>query len=324
MLSGEYAVLFGEESLAFTVDRFLEASVYESPDAKFHIESDIWSETISSVNLDQLPEKWHKTPLIQALIRAQKIFKNSALHIKIRSDLDLTGGMGSSSAVILAACMASYLFRKEGANDSWLVPKLAYSIQRELQNSASGYDILSQWLGGMVRMKADRQWPGLYHKENLSKSLLHHFVHPYAGGQGAPTGLVMNATLDWLAVTERQQELLNLSSKMTQSFIKFFSSPCNENFRNLIDKICQHRKFFAASPHFPHSIASALMQVANCDETWTFKTSGAGGEDAVFLIGPSTEIQAAAQCLANKAWYPLQYHMCEHGLSSDDSSQDFL
>lgn len=325
MLSGEYAVLFGEEALAFTVDRFLEALVYESQDDKFHIESDIWPEAIKLSALSPPPPKWRLTPLIQALFQAQKIFLNRPLHIKITSDLDLTGGMGSSSAVILAACMASYLFRKKTELDPWQVPKLAYSIQKVLQNSASGYDILTQWLGGLVRMKPDKEWPGLWHRETVLPSTLHSFIHPYAGGKGAPTSLVMNATLAWLAEGERKKQLLDLSSQLTKSFTKFLIKLSAENFSDLLLKNYQHRLFFSSAPHFPHNIVNELEKLPACDKKWTFKTSGAGGEDAIILIGSKREIQVAEQCLAAKAWYPLKYEIYEHGLTFYDSStQDFI
>jgi len=80
MLSGEYAVLFGERALAFTVDSYLEVQASVSEEGCFHIDSDFWKDTFRFKSFDELPSYKRNFPLILALKRAQEVFNNPPLH----------------------------------------------------------------------------------------------------------------------------------------------------------------------------------------------------------------------------------------------------
>ena len=74
------------------------------------------------------------------------------------------------------------------------------------------------------------------------------------------------------------------------------------------------RSFLAESPHFPKSLAAHLAALPGCDQTWSFKTTGAGGEDALLVFGRKADITAADSALRSLGWHPMPASFTGHGL----------
>ncbi len=74
----------------------------------------------------------------------------------------------------------------------------------------------------------------------------------------------------------------------------------------LVRAVAAHRQLFTGAPHFPQALAVALSEVDGCDLTWSFKTTGAGGEDALLLVGLEADLRAPAAVLKTLGWRRLR------------------
>lgn len=86
------------------------------------------------------------------------------------------------------------------------------------------------------------------------------------------------------------------------------------NLHTLIEATAQWRRWFSASPHFPTHIDAALRTINGRDRKWSWKTSGAGGEDALIVIGYRADITAVSACLVALGWQNFDYRVAQHGM----------
>ena len=57
-----------------------------------------------------------------------------------------------------------------------------------------------------------------------------------------------------------------------------------------------------------------MQETRGFDSEFTFKTTGAGGEDAIFLLGLNNAIEPARQKLATLGWREFKYNCQQEGL----------
>ncbi len=298
MLAGEYAVLDGCRSLAFTVDRFLELDAKKSKEDCYRVSSTIWKEDELFTDLSL-----KTNPLLDAVFFASK---ESFCDVSVDSELRIEDGMGSSSALRLAAFSA---LSKKAENKKlvreWTssidIARKAYERQLVEQGSASGYDIMTQLHGGLVVMKGkEDSWPN--HSYKADSSQFSDWVHIIVGGKGAPTEAQMGSTTKWLKENSLWDELKLISEDLVDEMLSFFKAPSSNIFQSLIKKISIHRNLFKDSPKFPKELASLLESLEGFETNWTYKTTGAGGEDAVLLIGKKEHIDAVVESVAKLGW----------------------
>ena len=316
MLAGEYAVLRGGHSLAVTIDIGMTVKLAWNPTAaSWTIHSNLW-ESPKVVDDDHTPQK-------DILCRAvQFAAKKTGLHggtISIRSTLDIKHGLGSSSALRLGVCGAFFALQqaeKHGAAQS--IPReslnAAWQLQSEAQGLASGYDVVTQFVGGLVEFNfdySDNKWVPHWFKHHRDR--LETFVHVFVGGKGAPTTQTVQTTASWLDFGSRMEKFLDVSETLVDAFNLCIQQPNTTSLKTLIATCATSRSQFVGSPHFPANIAAHLGAIAGLDKKWTWKTTGAGGEDAILLIGEQHEISEAAGRLTDLGWSRLNAKFSDLG-----------
>ena len=75
------------------------------------------------------------------------------------------------------------------------------------------------------------------------------------------------------------------------------------------------RTFISESPANPKRLLKGCEDLPGIDESWSIKTTGAGGEDALLVIGHKTD--RIAQFLEKKAWNKLSIQLGAKGLFFD-------
>ncbi len=188
-----------------------------------------------------------------------------------------------------------------------MLAKHAYQLQKEGQNSlASGYDILTQLVGGFFLFDSSF-WknPSQLTRCEIDPAIFHEYFHVFYGGKGAETKIVTNSTWVWLEEQQRLSLLKHLSESLIDSMLLFFKAP-SEFFHHCLENIVRHRRFFESYSNFPISISQKLSLVDGFDQSWTYKTTGAGGEDALILFGHKKDIMEAELVLKILGWkhYP--------------------
>lgn len=309
MLAGEYAVLGGGRCIAATVDRCLKVRVSAG---QGRIRSDLWpGEEI--LWRDIAPSLKEEEALFQVLACLDGQFPIEALDIEVKSDLDPRHGLGSSTAVRLATLAAIEAFHGQ-AEEPLVQARRVWQWQLAQQSFASGYDALVQARGGLMLWSPDyTDWPGPL--AAFPASALQPWIQIWVGGQGAPTQALGSSVRSWLSAQRLEIPL----GESSDALVEAFHSLITEGSLEALSKVCRatavHRQLLSAAPAYPRHLLAALEGLAGFDQQWTFKTTGAGGEDAVLLIGQAADLAAPAARLRALAWYPLQAHFSDQGLT---------
>jgi mevalonate kinase len=249
--------------------------------------------------------------------------------VTVSSDIEIKHGVGSSSALRLGVCAAFFTI-KNGPDHSrpgglpLEAVNAAWQLQSEGQGVASGYDIATQYAGGLVEFSYeyhDNKWKPHWFKHDLNN--LSHIAHVFVGGIGAPTAQTTQTTSAWLEGANRHEKLLENSESLVDAFNMAIQWPEPRHIKKLIQACSATRQLFVGSPHFPTEVAEQIQSIPGCDKSWSWKTTGAGGEDAILLIGKASEISAAAQKLWDIGWHRINVPFSASGaqIVSSDSAE---
>ncbi len=324
MLAGEYSVLDGGRALAVALDgelqvrcdAFHETGAAGSTTTILELHSNLWSES-KTIAVDHEDEISSEDPYIDAAITALSAWasKPAKVVFQVDANLDPTHGVGSSSALRLAVLAAAKHIAAGSLINLAELADSALELQRRGQPAASGYDIAVQSRGGLIEFRQGATKSlSLRSEDHLDK--LAGWVTILVGGIGAPTGSTMKIFLDWLKAESSQSELMQLSETMVDAWQEFLTAPENTGLPALIKAVGDHRAFMAESPVFPKRVAAELENISGLDMTWTWKTTGAGGEDAVLLIGADAALVDARQALARIGWHPSPFKFTQQGLTT--------
>jgi hypothetical protein len=108
-------------------------------------------------------------------------------------------------------------------------------------------------------------------------------------------------------------KFLDVSETLVDAFNLCIQQPNITSLKALIAACAASRAQFVGSPHFPGNIAANLGLLPGIDKKWTWKTTGAGGEDAILLIGEHHETVAAADRLTELGWRRLNAKFSDMG-----------
>ncbi len=338
MLAGEYSVLKGGRSLASTLNCKLKLrleSVEKNPDQNpsqlgvtVHLSSPIWSgprsfelrtakhsqalifEGFSSDKPSSLFETVVKEGLSQ--LSHSHLAQMATLRIAVEEALPLSDGVGSSSGLILASLGAIKGLEKEnfGPCEKWESAAMAFGVQRQFQGGiASGYDFATQVLGGLVVFSGTAEnWPGMLLGAKSKSGQLNELIDIFCGGRGAPTTAQVGSTSEyfekhslWPRIIETQEKLIDLFAPALEE------NPPSETIFDLVGALVQARLPFVEGPHFPKDLFKELSNLPNFDKTWTCKTTGAGGEDAMLVIGSKMDRRVARDFFEARGWKKSSY-----------------
>lgn len=220
------------------------------------------------------------------------------LAIHLQWQLPYAGGFGSSSALCLGLFAARPLLAaaREAQPQPvavWQWADQAYQYQKSLQGFGSGYDVATQAHGSLVRFDP-KHWQEGQPCTDIWEACSHHLsaLRVLVGGKGARTGAVGSRTLDWLATQGQYPQLCRLTAEVVAEF-----EQGKTPIREIVPKIAQIRRLLQGAPDNPPALAQTLASLPGLDQSWTYKLSGAGGEDAVLLFGEGDQLSAASQRL---------------------------
>jgi mevalonate kinase len=302
MLCGEYSVLWGNPCLAMTVDRFLEVNLTAREGGAW-VKSNLWDAPRNVVAGGQ-----YSDGALQCVETGMSVFGLKNFEVSINSDLG-EFGLGSSSALRLAILLAMAAWQKQSIklpeSLKWSTAKLAWELQRSGQGVASGYDVMTQLKGGILKITPNAvKWPGTI-EDNPSVDKFE-FLHFFAGPASAKTSAVLTPTKRWLdhndkvdLLNKANQELLNLLTGA------FHNTPNEDEWRILVASVAAQRGIFAQSPFYPVELERTLAKVPDFDERWTYKLTGAGGEDMIIVFAKDENVPEVKAALKTLGWHSL-------------------
>jgi mevalonate kinase len=318
MLAGEYSVLNGEKALAATIDAFLTATLEKAE--SLELRSNLWDK---QKNYGHVSELISKDPYESCVARALAENPFKPFSLNVNSELQIRFGVGSSSALRLACTHVISNFI-EPQSDKWKSATLSLLEQRQFQKRASGYDIATQVQGGIVefhpvnRVKVNEQ---SFRALDFPAERLNSFIRPMVGPTGSPTGDLMEKTLHWLEKENRFADLDRRNRNLIDAFHKYFESDSIDTQSDLLTAVGRIRKFFVGSPNYPEWMNES-HNLPGIDKTWSFKMTGAGGEDAVLLVGDPEKRSVGEKFFESKGWSPLPFKFSSQGLTLSEISDD--
>ena len=322
MLFGEYSVLWEEKCLAFTPHMFMDISAKFSLQDEDRVSSDLWEQDLIINSQSSFPEELQNHFMIELIHKLKSLFHiNQGLTLKINSAWPIEYGLGSSSALILGTSIATACLAlqktKLTTSEQWKMAQFSKSFQEQLQGFSSGYDLASQLKGGFTEFSFSKSsWPLSIDSRMISPSFFSDFVHIFVGGKGAPTKRVGTSTLAWIFENHLQQAIINVNRSLLKSFVSLSESPNDPaRVKEFFHHMKTFRNIFAASPHFPQKMKTLFTSCDGLDKTFTYKTTGAGGEDALILFGTHKDISEASDLLNHLGWHQIDMSPTYKGLS---------
>lgn len=313
MLAGEYAVLRGGACIACTIKSHL--TVQCTPQEGYTLLSDLWKtpRVFTSTELSSLLSP--SEPFIQAVQEAAQRWHLPGARIDVQSQLTVEAGLGSSSALrgaVIAALAQIRAPDTEPLSRNSLI-EIVTQLQRVSQRHASGYDITTQVHGGLLCLV-----PQTGAVRPLVSDSLETICEVWAGGKGAPTGPTMQDTLAWLEAGDRWPALMLRSQTAVDHLVRFFSHALSLD--DLLAEMGRYRQFFEEAPHFPTSVRTAFAGISGLDRTWSYKPTGAGGEDSLLLLGSVEAKAPAGERLQKLGWYRVPGKLAVAGIERKEGT----
>lgn len=322
MLAGEYSVLYGGRALAATVKNQMTVTVSDHESGKCRLTSNLWDDVVEFAT-DSKPDA-SQPPLLVSALSGIRRYHIGGASIDVTGDLSPEFGFGSSSALRLGTQVALKTYAEgHEAETYWEEATEAWRLQRNAQRRASGYDIVTQYLGGLTLFSpgarsdgATPHWPGpiTVFPEDMVRRL-NQIVHIFVGGKGAPTSETVQGMTAWLEERHLTGELVRLSENLITKFLQALKMTTDESLTSLNAAVAAHRALFAASPSYPAWLDKTLGKIPGVDSAFSYKTTGAGGEDAVLLIGADTATQKATEALEARGWRQVRRPFTSTGTS---------
>jgi len=331
MLAGEYAVLAGGHALAVTINRRLAVRVSPSPATQdgatdIRVSSNLWTapKILTRAQIagkEQAPDDMLLQAVAAAAVRHQ-IWPET---VDVRSELDVTQGVGSSSALRLGTLVAFAALRRGRELTSTELDeemRAAIVLQREAQGGlASGYDIATQAHGGVVLFVPDTFLARRFSNDSLARCS--RFLRVMIGGRGAPTTAVMARAKSAIDSAEKGEQIRRTSTDFIAALHQHFEGPAasTTDLGELISTCRDFREALAGLPDFPRELAQELAQLPGCDAPqhehgFSWKTTGAGGEDAILLIGSDANTARARDALQRLGWRDAEFAFDDTGLKT--------
>jgi mevalonate kinase len=323
MLAGEYSVLFGGSALAATVKNQMDIFAETHHEGRCRLDSSLLNQTTEFSVSDEPTGPFEL--FFSSALSGMRRHNISGASISVRGDLSPEFGFGSSSALRLGTAVALKTLASGHKEDTyWEEAKEAYNLQKKSQSQASGYDIVTQYMGGVTLLTPSQSqseqamnWPGrvtIFPSGAVQR--LNQIVHVFVGGKGAPTTATIKSTLSWL----KEHDLLETLKEASEKLISAFKTVLQDNeeaptIDPLIRAVSEHRSIFSAAPAFPTALLTALQDIEGFDKEFSFKTTGAGGEDSVLLIAYESKISQAVSVLAQLGWSKIDTPFAHEGLS---------
>jgi hypothetical protein len=128
----------------------------------------------------------------------------------------------------------------------------------------------------------------------------------------------MRTTRAWLAAQGVWEDFVERSDELVACFVDATAAPDDDGILKRLYHACaSHRALLRGSPSYPRVIESAMLELPGLDERFSWKTTGAGGEDAIILIGPASELGRADEALRALGRRPLDCMFTAKGAETE-------
>lgn len=325
LLAGEYTVLWGSSSLSLAIQSTMTFHCYQRPGAGVCMTSALWQEP-KKLDLSPNPQVVEQprakdgglNSLEESLAQVWRRHTTTTLSdeqimIEISSEFGPNLGLGSSSAYLLGIFLCLLLSEDKSNNTLTIAPatlKLACDLARQaqlaFQGHSSGYDVLTQGFGGMLSYRSlanEPTWKYVLDRKDLTQKNIP-WLHFAGNKTGAPTKAYVQTGQRFLQECPEVRQELTEANQRLQAAILAQLVDQNQALDKLIAAMESQRLCMERMPVYPKFLGQQLSSLPGCGKHWSFKTTGAGGEDLLLFVAEP------------RVWEHLQPELARLGLSS--------
>ena len=235
----------------------------------------------------------------------------------INSKLSPVFGLGSSSALSLLFAAWSSKTRELET----IVVK-AFDLHNKWQKQSSGYDILSQAQGGLI------EGQGIYQEEKFYPRKFQKFESKYlkniadfflfAGtGRGSDTKKALKQNTLLFKNKSTKDELRKACSENVTSYKNLILDPGSNSYESACYITKEKRQFLGQLNNSPRELITSIARLRGRDKSWSFKGTGAGGEDLFLFVCEVDFKEKLSRDLENIGLKIFSYQCSELGLEPE-------
>lgn len=323
MLTGEYVALSGFKVLSSSINRYFCFNLIKIDSRYLEIKTSYYKKAlivrdrkdIKAIGSDPLRES-----LLFCMDQGIDIF---GYRIEEESLIG-QGGFGSSSSLILAILT---MF----GSKQWDERKIcfnSYMIQKGYQGQASGYDVITQYHGGILEYQLIglkdgdlKDQANFYRIEEIQDRVgINNFIHIFSSDASDSTKSTLNYTLNYLKKEKKIfDNLVQKSLALHEELKVFIQTACKDS--GLIDQrlkkifylVDKQQSFFSDLKLYP-DIIRRIKKLDGYLDKFCIKTSGAGGKDAFVVFGKIQDIDYLESFMKQEGWTRISEGFIKQGI----------
>jgi mevalonate kinase len=217
IISGEHVVVHGYPALVAAVNRRIKVKIVSSR---------------GSLGVFPLHSWTFVKDALETLVKHIG-FSPKYLDVKIKSDIPIGSGMGSSAAFAVAISMA--ILKKTGKGyDLKKIGDLAYELEKKYHGNPSGVDIAISTYGGVLWYRKETEEFKVFTNVNVSKKLPEVFLLDTGKPDETTKGTVAHVSSLLRNKPVKTVKTFEKVEKVTRAFLQYLIGEKSDNFTNLI------------------------------------------------------------------------------------------
>ena len=285
ILFGEHFVVYGVKAILCSINKRVTVTAEKTSERKISINSEIGSlilepnKLISKIN----------SPLKPFYYLANKAIKNqdAGIEIKIKSEIPLGAGLGSSSACCVAGAAA--IFKLFGDVSKEKILELAIEAERTIFENTSGADCTVCTYGGIIEYGKKQGFKKIEDEPNfqlvIANSNIEHSTESMVSG--VKTFVIKNK--------EKFSKLLNQESKLVEDVLKLLKE---NNPEELGEKINQNQKYLEIIGISNNQIKK-MIEIGQ-KTSFGAKITGSGGGGCIFALTNESNVEQSLKEFKDK------------------------
>ena len=285
ILFGEHFVVYGVKAILCSINKRVTVTAEKTSERKISINSDIGNlilepnKLISEIN----------SPLKPFYYLANKAIKNqdAGIEIKIKSEIPLGAGLGSSSACCVAGAAA--IFKLFGDVSKEKILELAIEAERTIFENTSGADCTVCTYGGIIEYGKKQGFKKIEDEPNfqlvIANSNIEHSTESMVSG--VKTFVIKNK--------EKFSKLLNQESKLVEDVLKLLKE---NNPEALGEKINQNQKYLETIG-ISNNQLKKMIEIGQ-KTSFGAKITGSGGGGCIFALTNESNVEQSLKEFKDK------------------------
>ena len=285
ILFGEHFVVYGVKAILCSINKRVTVTAEKTSERKISINSEIGSlilepnKLISEIN----------SPLKPFYYLANKAIKNqdAGIEIKIKSEIPLGAGLGSSSACCVAGAAA--IFKLFGDVSKEKILELAIEAERTIFENTSGADCTVCTYGGIIEYGKKQGFKKIEDEPNfqlvIANSNIEHSTESMVSG--VKTFVIKNK--------EKFSKLLNQESKLVEDVLKLLKE---NNPEELGEKINQNQKYLETIG-ISNNQLKKMIEIGQ-KTSFGAKITGSGGGGCIFALTNESNVEQSLKEFKDK------------------------